>query len=63
MAFDQVCRKCTSSELQRSRIHNLFEFLISPLFVMYRCVSCQTRQAKFRTLPMGAQIDKSSYGR
>jgi hypothetical protein len=52
MLYDHVCRKCASSDIQRSRLRNLFEILIWPLFVMYRCMDCLLRQPKLRFIKM-----------
>ena len=59
MPIDQVCWQCNSSQLQRSSIHNLWELLMSALFVVYRCQSCYTRQLKLRFIPIG--IDAASH--
>lgn len=44
------CSKCRSTDLRRSRIHNIVEWVVSPLIVAYRCKLCDWREFKFRMM-------------
>jgi hypothetical protein len=48
MIYDHVCRKCGSPNLNLSRIRNAVEEVFGLCFTIYRCASCETRQAKLR---------------
>jgi hypothetical protein len=50
MLVSSECSKCHSTDLRRSRIHNLVEWVVSPLIVAYRCRLCDRREFKFRML-------------
>ena len=64
MLFDHICRKCGSANLSRSRIRHVREGIASPLFTMYRCMTCDLRQAKFRAVRVGPDRarEKTVYG-
>lgn len=50
-----ACEKC-SARLRPSRLRNLLEFIISPLFLPYRCRECDRRQFKFRFVNMNPSV-------
>jgi hypothetical protein len=64
MLFDHVCRKCGSLDLCRSRMGHPLEAIASPLLTVYRCMSCNLRQAKFRSVRVGPErrAEKATYG-
>lgn len=47
MASYNVCDKC-EGRVRPSRLRNVLEFIVSPLFLPYRCRVCDRRQFKFR---------------
>lgn len=44
------CSKCRSTDLRRSRIRNVVEWVVAPLIVAYRCKLCDWREFKFRMI-------------
>ena len=44
-SFD-VCKQCGSRDLRQSKIQGIFEYLVSPGLITYRCRSCGRRQFK-----------------
>lgn len=47
MASYNVCDKC-EGRVRPSRLRNVLEFIVSPLFLPFRCRVCDRRQFKFR---------------
>ncbi|HYA15854.1 MAG TPA: hypothetical protein VEF06_00240 [Bryobacteraceae bacterium] len=46
-----ACSKC-DAPVRRSRRKNLFEFLIGPIMLPYRCTVCDRREMKLRFIDM-----------
>ena len=51
-----ACEKCYA-RLRPSRLRNVLEFIISPLFLPYRCRECDRRQFKFRFVNMNPTVE------
>ena len=54
-----ACESC-SARLRPSRLRNVLEFIISPLFLPYRCRECDRRQFKFRFVNMNPSVANES---
>ena len=59
MLSSEFCDRCSKSRLRRSEIHNLFEFLISPLIIPCRCVRCCVPAFRLRSA-VPAQLPESA---
>lgn len=50
MMTDNICGRCYSRDLRRSRIHNIFEWLLSFSMRPYRCRECDHREMKLNSV-------------
>jgi hypothetical protein len=63
MLIDHVCRKCGSTNLNRSRARNPIEKIAGPFLPIYRCFCCNLRQAKLWFVKVGhyRSMQKATY--
>lgn len=52
MMSANTCARCGALNLRRSRIRNVFEWLVAFVLIPYRCRLCDFRELKIRFMDM-----------